>query len=122
MTSALDGATGVLQDSVEELDAPVSKATTLLSSSETLVELSESIGGVEIEMTVAEVTVAIVDLAMVGVDPDSSGSVKLSAVSNGGVEGGFFGSFEHVNMSDSDVVNLEGVERDCAEHDLPGVQ
>ena len=122
MTSALDGATGVLQDSVEELDAPVSKATTLLSSSEALVELSESIGGVEIEMTVAEVTVAIVDLAMVGVDPDSSGSVKLLAVSNGGVEGGFFGSLEHVNMSDSDVVNLEGVERDCAEDDLTGVE
>ena len=73
-------------------------------------------------MAVAEVTVAIVDLAMVGVHPDSSGSVNSSAVSNGGVEDGLFSSLEHVNMSDSDVVNLGGVERDCAEHDLTGVE
>lgn len=121
MTS-LDGATGVLQDSVEEFVVPVSKATAFVRSLESLEELSKSMGGVGNERTVAEVTVTIVDLATVGVDPVSSGSVKSSAVSNGGVEGGVFGSLEDVNMSDSDVVKLGGVEIDSTEHDLTGVE
>lgn len=84
-------------------------------------ELCKSIGEVDNETTVSEVTVTTVDLATFGVDPDSSGSVKWSAVSNGGVEGSVFNSLEHVNMSDSDVGNLGEAERDSAEHDLTGV-
>ena len=117
ITTSLDGATGVLQDSVEEFVVLVSKATAFVFSSESLEELSKSMAGVEDERTVSEVIVTIVDLAIVGVDPVSSGSVKSSAVSNGGVEG----SLEHVNMSDSDVDELGKVERDSAEHDLTGV-
>ena len=120
MTS-LDGATGVLQDSVEEFVVPVSKATAFVCSSESLEELSKSMGGIEDETTVAEVTVTIVDLGTVGGDPVPPASVKSSAVSNGGMGGGMFGSLEHVNMSDSDVDELGGVETDFAEHDLTGV-
>ena len=98
ITTSLDGATGVLQDSVEEFVAPVSKSTALVSPSESLEELSNFIAGVEDERTVAEVIVTIVDF---GVDPLSSGSVKSSAVSNAGWEG--------------------SLERDSAENDLTGV-
>ena len=112
MTS-LDGATGVLQDSVEEFVAPVSKAMALARSSESLEELSKSMGDVDNETTVSEVTVTIVDLGTVGVDPDLSGGVKTSAVSS---------SLGHANMSDSDEAGkLVKVERDSAEHDLTGV-
>jgi len=121
MTS-LDGATGVLQDSVEEFVVPVSKAAACVGSSETLEELSTSTGGVENERTVPRVTVTVVDFDSVGVDLVSFGSVKSSAVSNGGEAGGVFGSLEHVNASDSDVVELGRVERDSAEHDLTEVE
>ena len=79
-------------------------------------------GEVDNETTVSEVTVTTVDLAIAGVDPDSFGSVRWSSVSNGGVvEGSVFGSLGHANMSDSDVGNLGGAERDSAEHALTGV-
>lgn len=113
MTS-LEGATGVLQDSVEEFDVSV-------CSWEFLEELSKSMGEVDNETPLPEVTVTTVDLATVDVDPDSSESVKWSAVSNGGVEGSVVDSLEHANISDSDVGNLGGAERDSAEHDLTGV-
>ena len=98
----------------------VSKATAFVCSSESLEEQSTFMRGVEDERRVAEATVTIVDLSTVGVDPFSSGIIKSSAASNGGVERCIFGSLEHVNMSDCDVDRLRGVEKASAERDLTG--